>query len=84
MGKHYRLNAHAVRWTRLAYSCYQRGCRCTNCDLIPEDFIKQCRVKSSVIELVCKFGVPNKNSVPFNKEMTVEDETTEREERCHS
>lgn len=65
MGKH---NTSAQikglrRWTKLAYSCYKRKCRCNDCDLIPDDLIEKCRVKSSVIGLVCKFGIPEEKNI---------------------
>lgn len=55
------------RWTTSAIMCWKRGCICKGC--IYEKFfisIKECRMKSSVIKLVKKFGPP-----PDLKEKTV-------------
>lgn len=48
------------RWTEGAINCYKRGCVCKNCPI--QEFIKsqKCQMKSAVIELVKKFGIPQK------------------------
>ena len=48
------------KWTPSAVECYQRGCICSNCPI--QEFIKsqKCQMKSAVIELVKKFGIPQK------------------------
>ena len=50
------------RWTPSAVECYQRGCICSNCPV--QEFIKsqKCQMKSSVIELVRLYGIPNKTA----------------------
>jgi len=82
MGKHYaKAQIHGIRrWTRLSYGCFIRRCRCGGCDLIPEYLIEQCRVKSSVIELVRMFGVPEEKDTESevnDAESTGSDENSE-------
>lgn len=56
-----------MHWTQLAKDCYKRGCRCTNCDLIPSRYIKICRVKEAVFELVRIKGRPEKDNNGKNR-----------------
>lgn len=46
------------RWTSTAIDCYKRGCVCAGCPM--KELIKsqKCMMKSSVLELVRKFGIP--------------------------
>ena len=48
------------RWTPAAKQCYLRGCVCKGCfyDNFFTDSRDKCRMKSSVMELVRKFGAP--------------------------
>lgn len=50
------------RWTPSAIECYNRGCICSGCPM--KDLIKsqKCQMKTSVLELVRKLGVPNKTA----------------------
>lgn len=50
-----------MHWTQLAKDCYKRGCRCTDCDLIPPRYISICQVKRAVLELVRTKGIPEKD-----------------------
>lgn len=54
------MNGHNVRvgtWTDSAIFCYNRGCRCNGCYV--KDIVEtKCRMKSIVMELVRKYGVP--------------------------
>lgn len=47
-----------MHWTQLAKGCYKRGCKCTDCDLIPVRYIGICQVKRAVLELVRTKGRP--------------------------
>ena len=63
-------NVSVIRWTQSAIDCYERCCICNGCPMY-ELIGKQCRMKTSVLELVRKFGVPegvNRGSV-CEKEM---------------
>jgi hypothetical protein len=46
-----------MRWTQSAIECYNRGCVCKGC-IYKEIMDTPCRMKSAVIELVRKFGIP--------------------------
>lgn len=48
----------ANRWTLSAAQCYQIGCNCEKCYL-PEILETKCLMKTTVIELVRKFGAPD-------------------------
>lgn len=52
--------ANTRRWTFGAIECYKRGCNCSGC--FYKEFFKgttqKCRMRSSVIYLVRKFGKP--------------------------
>lgn len=57
------------RWTRAAFECYQRGCKCKGCYY--DGFFRnsrkenglgknyKCRMKGTVIALVREFGIPD-------------------------
>lgn len=47
-----------LRWSKGAIQCYNIGCRCSICNIVPLWFKDKCRMKESVIELVKKFGKP--------------------------
>lgn len=48
----------AKKWTEGSVYCYERGCNCQGCYI--KDLIESmpCKMKSSVMELVRKFGKP--------------------------
>jgi hypothetical protein len=46
------------RWTKSAIDCYNRGCRCSECEY-PKLLSTPCRMKQTVLELVRLFGKPN-------------------------
>jgi len=60
MGLFYRI-PNAGRWTKSAMDCYMRGCICKGCPIY-EIYCKSggwiYRMKTAVLELVTKFGVP--------------------------
>lgn len=50
-------NQRCIQWTQAAKECYDRGCVCEKCPI--KDLIEtHCFMKTSVIELVRKFGAP--------------------------
>lgn len=52
-------------WTPTAIDCYSMGCYCAKCNLYKIYFAKsgfQCKMKDTVIELVRRYGAPNKDS----------------------
>lgn len=56
------------RWTRTAIDCYSIGCNCKKC-IIPEIMTSQkCQMKKTVIELVKKFGKPEKINSKYLEE----------------
>lgn len=60
-------NYHAEKWTEGSIFCYKRGCNCNGCfvsDLIES---QKCRMKTSVIELVRKFGKPPENELQLTR-----------------
>lgn len=50
------------RWTKSAIDCYYIGCNCSKC-FIFEIIGARCQMKSAVLQLVRKFGKPEKYSV---------------------
>jgi hypothetical protein len=51
------------RWTRPTIACYNRGCRCEGCSLIPPlETLHRCGLKAIVIELVRLYGRPEVSS----------------------
>lgn len=55
-----RLNKKCLdRWTQSSIDCYNIGCNCKKCNIVPQDFKCYCKLKSVVRELVRKFGKPN-------------------------
>lgn len=50
------------RWTPSAIECYERGCICVNCPMKKFITSQKCQMKSSVIELVRLYGIPNKTA----------------------
>ena len=37
------------RWTPIAIECYQRGCKCEGCQIVPKNsFHEECRIKNYV------------------------------------
>lgn len=63
-GKPIRRNLLRPTWTKLARACYERGCNCTNCDLIPKknlDSLYKCQVKYYVMGYI-KLGYQYKES----------------------
>lgn len=51
-------NASAQNWTKAAIECYMLGCNCSKCPTA--EYVKNCRMKQSVIQLVARFGVSKK------------------------
>lgn len=59
-------------WTDTAVACYEIGCNCANCHIIDglEALTKEnCQMKSSVFQLVKKFGRPQKGINYYGKHM---------------
>lgn len=55
------------RWNPTAEDCYRRGCVCEGCyiyELYFKPYGAKCQMKYAVMELVRKFGIPDK----LNKE----------------
>ena len=55
-------------WTPTAIDCYSIGCCCSKCNLYWIYFSKtngKCRMKETVIELVRKLGVPEKEEYEY-------------------
>ena len=50
------------KWTKLAIDCYNLGCWCSKCNLLPEYIKKHCKVKQTVLRLVREVGRPNEES----------------------
>ena len=50
------------RWTPSAIECYERGCICVNCPMKRFITSQKCQMKSSVIELLRLYGIPNKTA----------------------
>lgn len=51
-------------WTPSAIDCFELGCACSKCFIYKIYFqtsFSKCKMKEAVIELVRKFGVPQKN-----------------------
>lgn len=48
------------RWTEGAINCYKRGFVCKNCPVKNLITSQKCQMKYAVIELVKKFGMPQK------------------------
>lgn len=51
-------DALPYRWNDTAITCYELGCNCQKCILVPEWFKKQCQMKQQVRELVRIYGKP--------------------------
>ena len=49
-------------WSKSAILCYNIGCRCSKCTIVPEKFKDICKMKQSVLELVRVYGRPQKES----------------------
>ena len=49
-------------WTPAAVQCYQRGCVCKGCFYDEFFTADKCKMKSSVMELVRKFGAPGERT----------------------
>lgn len=47
-------------WSDLAVSCYEIGCTCYWCKDVPGDMKKYCKMKETVMELVCRYGKPER------------------------
>ena len=54
------LDVSVQRWTEGAINCYKRGCVCKNCPVKNLITSQKCQMKSAVIRLVKKFGIPQK------------------------
>jgi hypothetical protein len=52
-------------WTNSSIMCYNRRCRCDGCfyQLFFKDSEDKCKMKSSVMELVKKLGIPKKEEM---------------------
>lgn len=51
---------NAKNWTPAAIECYEHHCTCSKCPV--SEYIKNCRMKYSVIQLIAKFGISKKIS----------------------
>lgn len=60
------------QWTKAAIDCYNRGCVCRGCPMSKLE--SRCRMKSSVIELVKKFGAPQDKVKKVNERILAEQE----------
>ena len=49
------------RWTRGSIECYNIGCNCSKCDIVPADLTVSCKMKYAVRELVRKYGKPQED-----------------------
>lgn len=59
-----RLNQSEIKryeWSKSAVDCYNIGCWCKKCDIMPEDLKGICRMKFTVKNLVKKYGAPERN-----------------------
>lgn len=55
-------------WTPTAIDCYLLGCSCSKCNLYKIYFDKtntRCRMKDTVIELVRRYGAPQKEKYEY-------------------
>ena len=55
-------------WTPTAVDCYAIGCSCSKCNLYKLYFANsdgKCRMKDTVIELVRRLGVPQKEKYDY-------------------
>ena len=64
------VSQNLVRWSVSAEECYMRGCICEGCKYVKLTS-DSCRMKSSVLVLVRKYGIPPKLK---RKEIVIEDE----------
>ena len=53
-------SATQYRWTKSAKDCYFIGCTCSKCKIY-EIIGSKCRMKAAVLELVRKFGKPERD-----------------------
>lgn len=54
---------NSKKWTPTAIECYLLGCNCSKCNINKiyfKDSIFKCKMKDTVIELVRKFGKPER------------------------
>lgn len=51
------MNKNNLNWTQQAIDCFEIGCRCSKC-FINKNIESKCLMKSTVIELVRRFGKP--------------------------
>lgn len=58
----YKTTCKIRRWTTTAIECYKRGCNCQGCLIKKLIKSQKCQMKSSVIELVRLYGIPNKTA----------------------
>lgn len=47
-------------WSDAAVSCYEIGCTCSWCGIVPGDMKKFCKMKDTVMELVRRYGKPER------------------------
>ena len=55
-------------WTPTAVDCYTIGCSCSRCNLYKLYFFQsgiRCRMKDTVIELVRRLGIPQKEDYEY-------------------
>ena len=49
-----------IRWSKGAKGCYEIGCNCSVCQIVPPWFKKKCKMKKSVKILLDVIGKPLK------------------------
>lgn len=53
------------KWTNLTIDCYNLGCWCSKCTLIPAHLKENCNVKKSVLKLVKELGRPDGQNTKY-------------------
>jgi len=64
--------ASRMKWTRAAADCYFLGCQCEKCEVF-RIIGKKCKMKYTVLELVRRHGIPEREE---NDETAYESEET--------
>lgn len=54
-------------WSVSAVDCYELGCNCSKCNIIPQDMKKECQMKETVLELVRRYGKPERTNDEVGK-----------------
>lgn len=67
--KHYRKLKKRIdtnplfRWTRSSIECYENGCMCSICRILPADMKPMCKMKKLVLKLVRAYGSPEERFI---------------------